>query len=72
MSEAHTKKVVTVSVAAATHLTPEEVTTRLNNKEKMVPAPTQGPDKTDAETAEYLQREEEVSTAVAEQEEAQK
>ena len=52
-------------------MSPDELTTRLNNKEKFAPAPTQGPDKTDAETAEYLQREKEVSTAVAEQEKAE-
>ena len=47
MSEAQTKKVVMVGLATGMNLSPEELTTRLNNKENIAPAPTQGPDKTD-------------------------
>ena len=69
--DAQTKKIILVSVATGLNIPLGELSTRLNNKEKLAPAPTQGPDKTDAETAEYLQREKEVSTAVDEQEKAE-
>ena len=68
MLEARTRKIILSSVATHLGMAIDEVATRLNNKERVVPAPTQGVDKTDAGIAEYLQMEKEVNTAMAEQE----
>ena len=51
MPDAQTRKTILVSVATNMNMSIDELSTRLNNKEKVAPAPTQGPDKTDAETA---------------------
>ena len=51
MPDAQTREIILVSVATNMNMSIDELSTRLNNKEKVAPAPTQGPDKTDAETA---------------------
>ena len=71
MPDMQAKKIVLAGVATQLGLTIDEITTRLSNKEKVTPAPTQGVDKMDGETAAYLQMEEEVNTAMAEQDKAE-
>ena len=68
LSDAQIKNLVGSSLAEIMNMSYEELTTRLNNKEKVAPAPFAEEEKTDAETKEYLQRAEDVNKAVEEQE----